>query len=154
MDYKSVEPTELCGGTAVSSELPILVGISLFKFKWRGHQAEHNTFYTEITRKEALNSLHFSRFWSIFMNLKNPKNLLEELCIPLVSSGVLCERDLILISSLWERFDRKVRHCPGREDNRNWDSIRMKTILFSWNRKYILIIHRIWCSFGTCTGVR
>lgn len=58
-----------------------------------------------------------------------------ELCIPL-SSGLL---DMILISSLWERFDREVRHCPSREDKTNWDSTRMKTILFSWNRKYIII---------------
>ena len=36
-------------------------------------------------------------------------------------------------------FDREVRQCPGREAKINWDSIRMKTIPFSRNRKYILI---------------
>ena len=51
------------------------------------------------------------------MNLKYPKNLLEDLCIPLASSDLVCEMDIILISSLWERFDREVRHCPSCEDN-------------------------------------
>ena len=49
------------------------------------------------------------------MNLKHQKNMSVELCIPL-SSGLL---DMILISSLWERFDREVRHCPSREDKTN-----------------------------------
>ena len=75
------------------------------------------------------------------MNVNVEKDFVGGILHSTLSSGVLVgEMDIILISSLWEGFDREVRHYPSREDKINWDSIRMKTILFSWwNRKYILI---------------
>ena len=69
------------------------------------------------------------------MNLKYKKTSRRNFA----SLPAMCELDIILISSLWERFDREVRDCPSREDKINWYSIRMKTILFSWTRKYIII---------------
>ena len=69
------------------------------------------------------------------MNLKYKKTSRRNFA----SLPAMCELDIILISNLWERFDREVRDCPSREDKINWYSIRMKTILFSWNRKHIII---------------
>ena len=119
-----------CRGTSVSSELPILVVIS-FKFKWRGH----NTFYSEITKKCRI--LYF--FFKVFKHSYEFKVQKKTSRRNFASLVAMCELDIILISNLWERFDREVRDCPSREDKINWYSIRMKTILFSWNRKYIII---------------
>ena len=71
-------------------------------------------------QKEAINSLTFFKVLEHFYECKVEKYFVGGILHSTLSSGVVVgEMDIILISSLWEGFDREVRHCPSREDKIN-----------------------------------